>query len=258
MRYRLCGKSPASAAHAGFPHFRFCEDIAASVATHLRDPTAVPGILSDPFVVSTSVGEPIITRRVYRGCTVIACSHQKSADLVEVEIMDFDAIMGMDSLTAFCATVDCRAKAARFHFLGENSTCRIEGVKGAVKRFIGERFLQDVYWWDNMKKNIDAFVTQCPSCQQVNVEHQKPEGLIQTIEIPMRKWEAISMEFFMGLPCSHLKFASIWMIVDRLTKLSHFMPVGSTYTAKDYAKLYIKEIVRLHKVPISIISDCGA
>ncbi|XP_070057968.1 uncharacterized protein [Nicotiana tomentosiformis] len=79
----------------------------------------VPEILSDPFAVSTPFGESIIARRIYRGCTVTVCSRHTSTDLVELEMMDFDAIMGMDWLSACYATVDCRAKAARFHFPGE-------------------------------------------------------------------------------------------------------------------------------------------
>ncbi|XP_070050485.1 uncharacterized protein, partial [Nicotiana tomentosiformis] len=99
---------------------------------------------------------------------------------------------------------------------------------------------------------------QCPNCQQVKIEHQKPSGLIQNIEIPTWKWEVINMDFIIGLPRSYHKFDSIWVIVDRLTKSAHFLPVKTTYTAEDYAKLYIKEIVRLHGVPVSIISDRGA
>ena len=118
--------------------------------------------------------------------------------------------------------------------------------------------IKDMYWWNDMKKNIAEFVAQCTSCQQVKVEHQKPGGLMQTIEIPTWKWEAINMDFITGLPRSNRKFDSIWVIVDRLTKSAHFLPVRSTYTAEDYAKLYIKEIVRLHGVPVSIISDRGA
>ncbi|XP_070020278.1 uncharacterized protein [Nicotiana sylvestris] len=79
----------------------------------------VPEILSDHFAVSTPVGELIIARRVYRGCTIIVCGRQTSADLVELEMLDFDAIMGMDWLAACYAIVDCRAKTARFHFPGE-------------------------------------------------------------------------------------------------------------------------------------------
>ncbi|XP_070057278.1 uncharacterized protein [Nicotiana tomentosiformis] len=118
--------------------------------------------------------------------------------------------------------------------------------------------VKEQYWWDNMKKSIAEFVAQCPNCQQVKIEHQKPSGLIQNIEIPTWKWEVINMDFIIGLPRSYHKFDSIWVIVDRLTKSAHFLPVKTTYTAEDYAKLYIKEIVRLHGVPVSIISDRGA
>ena len=118
--------------------------------------------------------------------------------------------------------------------------------------------VKEQYWWDNMKKSIAEFVAQCPNCQQVKIEHQKPGGLLQNIEIPTWKWEVINMDFIIGLPRSYHKFDSIWVIVDRLTKSAHFLPVKTTYTAEDYAKLYIKEIVRLHGVPVSIISDRGA
>jgi len=92
----------------------------------------------------------------------------------------------------------------------------------------------------------------------VKVEHQKPAGLVQEIAIPLWKWEAINMDFITGLPRSRRKFDSIWVIVDRLTKSAHFLPVRATFSAEDYAGLYIREIVRLHGVPVSIISDRGA
>ncbi|XP_070036688.1 uncharacterized protein [Nicotiana tomentosiformis] len=79
----------------------------------------VPEILSDHFAVSTPIGELIIARRVYRGITVTVSSRQISADLVELEMLDFDAIMGMEWLAACYATIDCRVKTTRFHFLDE-------------------------------------------------------------------------------------------------------------------------------------------
>ncbi|XP_070036927.1 uncharacterized protein [Nicotiana tomentosiformis] len=106
--------------------------------------------------------------------------------------------------------------------------------------------VKEQYWWDNMTKSIAEFVAQCPNCQQVKIEHQKPSALIQNIEILTWKWEVINMDFIIGLPCSYHKFDSIWVIVDRLTKFAHFLPVKTTYRAEDYAKLYIKKIVRLH------------
>jgi len=92
----------------------------------------------------------------------------------------------------------------------------------------------------------------------VKVEHQRLGGLAQNIEIPMWKWEMINMDFVVGLPRTSCKFDSIWVIVDRLTKSTHFFPVKSTDTVEQYAQLYIKEIVRLHGTPVSIISDRGA
>ena len=108
-----------------------------------------------------------------------------------------------------------------------------------------------------MKKDIAEFVAQCPNCQQVKIERRKPGGLLQAIEIPTWKWEVINMDFITGLPRSRRKYDSIWVIVDSLTKSAHFLPVRTTYMAEDYAKLYLKEIVRLHGVPVSIISDRG-
>ncbi|KAH0641960.1 hypothetical protein KY290_033563 [Solanum tuberosum] len=117
---------------------------------------------------------------------------------------------------------------------------------------------KETYWLEDMKKNIAEFVAQCPNCQQVKVEHQKPGSYIQRIELPIWKWDMINMDFVTSLPHSFRKFDSIWVIVDRLTKSTHFFPVKTTYTVKEYVRLYIKEIVHLHGVPISIISDRGA
>ena len=71
------------------------------------------------------------------------------------------------------------------------------------------------------------------------------------------KWERIAMDFVVGLPKTLGKFDSIWVIVDRLTKSAHFIPVKVTYNAEKLAKLYISKVVRLHGVPLSIISDRG-
>ena len=108
-----------------------------------------------------------------------------------------------------------------------------------------------------MKRDIVDFVAQCPNCQQVKYEHQRPGGTLQRMLIAEWKWERIAMDFIVGLPKTLGKYDSIWVIVDRLTKSAHFIPVMVTYNAEKLAKLYISEIVRLHGVPLSIISDRG-
>uniref|UniRef100_A0A1S3WXM6 Tf2-1-like SH3-like domain-containing protein n=1 Tax=Nicotiana tabacum TaxID=4097 RepID=A0A1S3WXM6_TOBAC len=86
-------------------------------------------------------------------------------------------------------------------------------------------------------------VAQCPNCQQVKAEHQRPGGLTQCIELPLWKWDMINMDFITGLPRTPRRYDSIWVIIDRLTKSAHFLPVRTTYSAEDYAKLYIREIM---------------
>ncbi|WMV37480.1 hypothetical protein MTR67_030865 [Solanum verrucosum] len=120
------------------------------------------------------------------------------------------------------------------------------------------RDLKEVYWWNSMKKSVAEFVAKCPNCQQVKVEHQRPGSLAQNIELPEWKWEMINLDFITGLPRSHIQHDTIWVIVDRMTKSAHFLPVKTTHSAEDYARLYIQEAVRLHRVLVSIISDRGA
>ena len=108
-----------------------------------------------------------------------------------------------------------------------------------------------------MKRDIEEFVSKCPNCQQVKVEHQKPGGMTQEIDIPTWKWDVINMDFITGIPCTHRQNDSLWVIVDRMTQSSYFLAVKTTDSVEDYDKIYINEIVRLHGVPLSIISDKG-
>lgn len=143
----------------------------------------------------------------------------------------------------------------RREVMGETHYSRYSIHPGATNMY---RDINEVYWWDGMKRDIAEFVAQCPNFQQVKIEHQKPGGLLQAMEIPTWKCEVINMDFIVVLPRTQRKFDSIWVIVDRLTKSAHFLPVRTTYSAEHYARLYIKEIVRLHGVSVSIISDRGA
>ena len=88
-------------------------------------------------------------------------------------------------------------------------------------------------------------------------EHHRPAGEMQRFDIPAWKWEVINMDIVTGLPKSKGRCDSVWVIVDRLTKSAHFLPVQTTFTAEEYGKIYLKEIVRLRGVPLSIISDRG-
>ena len=111
------------------------------------------------------------------------------------------------------------------------------------------------YWWKGMKADVARFVVKCLTCQQVKAEHQKPAGKLQPLSIPEWKLDHVTMDFVAGLPKSVQGHEAIWVIVDRLTKSAHFLPVSMTDTLESLSRRYIREIVRLHGVPITIVSD---
>ncbi|GKE92525.1 putative reverse transcriptase domain-containing protein [Tanacetum coccineum] len=115
--------------------------------------------------------------------------------------------------------------------------------------------LKKLYWWPNMKAIIAEYVGKCLTCYRVKAECQKPSGLLVKSEIPIWKWERITMDFITKLPKTSNGYDIIWVIVDRLTKFAHFIPTRETDSMETLTRLYIKEIVSWHGVPISIISD---
>ncbi|XP_057459254.1 uncharacterized protein LOC130749915 [Actinidia eriantha] len=115
--------------------------------------------------------------------------------------------------------------------------------------------LRRQYWWKGMKRAVADFVSTCLTCQQVKAEHQRPAGLLQPLEIPEWKWEHITMDFVTALPRSQRQHDAVWVIVDRLTKSAHFLPIRMTDSVDVLGRLYVREIVKLHGVPVSIISD---
>ncbi|WVZ58375.1 hypothetical protein U9M48_008654 [Paspalum notatum var. saurae] len=118
--------------------------------------------------------------------------------------------------------------------------------------------LKERFWWYGMKRVVAEYVAVCDTSQRVKAEHQRPAGLLQPLKIPEWKWEEISMDFIVGLPRTQKGYNSIWVVVDRLTKVAHFIPVNTTYSGARLAELYISRIVCLHGVPKRIISDRGS
>ncbi|GJW36409.1 putative reverse transcriptase domain-containing protein [Tanacetum coccineum] len=115
--------------------------------------------------------------------------------------------------------------------------------------------LKKLYWWPNMKAIIVEYDGKCLTCSRVKAECQKPSRLLVQPEIPMWKWERITMDFITKLPKTSNGHDTIWVIIDRLTKSAHFIPTQETDSMETLTRLYIKEIVSRHGVPISIISD---
>nr|GFA01723.1 hypothetical protein [Tanacetum cinerariifolium] len=113
--------------------------------------------------------------------------------------------------------------------------------------------LKKLYWWPYMKADIATYVRKCLTCAKVKAKHQRPSGLLQQPEIPVWKWERITMDFITKLPRTQFRYDSIWVIVDRLTKSAHFIPVNEKFKTKKLARLYLKEIVCKHRNSHTII-----
>jgi hypothetical protein len=118
--------------------------------------------------------------------------------------------------------------------------------------------LKQKYWWYGLKRDVAAHVAKCDVCQRVKAEHQRPAGLLHPLKIPEWKWEEIGMDFIVGLPRTPAGYHSIWVIVDRLTKVAHFIPARTNYMGAKLAELYMTQIVCLHGVPKKIMSDRGS
>ncbi|GJR44963.1 putative reverse transcriptase domain-containing protein [Tanacetum coccineum] len=102
--------------------------------------------------------------------------------------------------------------------------------------------MKKLYWWPNMKADIAAYVSKCLTCLRVKAEHQKPSGLLVQHGIPQWKWDNITMDFVTKLPRTQSGNDTIWVIVDRLTKSAHFLPMRETDPMDRLARLYLKEV----------------
>nr|GFA00548.1 putative reverse transcriptase domain-containing protein [Tanacetum cinerariifolium] len=121
-----------------------------------------------------------------------------------------------------------------------------------------DKMYQDIkklYWWPNMKADIATYVSKCLTCTKVKAEHQGPSGLLVQPKIPEWKWDNITMDFDMKLPKMSQGYDTIWVIVDRLTKSAIFTPIRETGSMDKLTKIYLKEVVTRHGIPVSIISD---
>ncbi|GKD06743.1 putative reverse transcriptase domain-containing protein, partial [Tanacetum coccineum] len=115
--------------------------------------------------------------------------------------------------------------------------------------------MKKLYWWPNMKADIATYVSKCLTYSKVKAEHQRSSGLLVQPEIPQWKWDNITMDFVMKLPKSSQGYDTIWVIVDRLTKSAIFLPMRETDPMKKLARMYLKEVVTRHGIPVSIICD---
>lgn len=114
--------------------------------------------------------------------------------------------------------------------------------------------VKKLFAWTGLKSAVDEFVRQCQVCQQSKHEHTRPAGKLQPLPVPAGPWQDISMDFIDGLPKSD-GYDSIMVVVDRLTKFAHFVPLKHPYSATQIASALWDNVIKLHGIPLTIVSD---
>lgn len=139
----------------------------------------------------------------------------------------------------------------RSRLMYEYHSTPIGGHTGSLRTFV--RMSQQFYW-QGMRRDIKDFVKNCMICQQAKSNHTHPNGLLQPLPIPQQIWEELSMDFTVGLPLSR-GYSVIFVVVDRLSKFGYFIPLKAAFSSVTVAEAFINNVVKLHGVPKSIISD---
>jgi hypothetical protein len=114
------------------------------------------------------------------------------------------------------------------------------------------------YYWPRMKKEIVDFIAKCLECQKVKVAHRHPTSFLQPLPIPEWKWEVVTMDFITKMPRTSKQHDSIMVVVDKLTKVAHFIPVKLTHKETNIVDIYMREMARLHGIPKTIVLNRDA
>jgi hypothetical protein len=106
-----------------------------------------------------------------------------------------------------------------------------------------------------MKKDVVDYIARCMECQKVEAEHRHPVGLLHPLPIPEKKWEVITIDFITKLPRTARQHDSIMVVVEKLTKPAHFVPIKTRHTTVNIVEVYMRDIARFHGIPTTIVSD---
>jgi hypothetical protein len=180
-----------------------------------------------------------IKRRMQEGDPKVACFHE-----------DVEGTLWFKEIL-----VVHKKEALKKKILDEAHTSRYSIHHGSTKMYHG---LRQQFWWTGMKCEAARYISECDTCRKVKVDYMKPRWFLQPLSIPELMWGDISMDFIVGLTLMACKFDSIWVIVDRLSKSAHFIPIHTRYDAQRYVEIYIALMLCLHGVLKTIIFDQGS
>jgi len=141
----------------------------------------------------------------------------------------------------------------QLRLIQEHHDTPLAGHPGRSKTF---DLLSRQYYWKTMRRQVDQYVRNCAECQRSRRSRHASFGVLRPLPVPEKPWEDISMDFVTELP-EYEGYDAIWVVVDRLSKMRHFVPCHTTINARGLAEIFLKEVVRLHGLPKTIISDRG-
>ena len=130
----------------------------------------------------------------------------------------------------------------------------VGGLSGHFSRNKTIAAIEQQLYWPSLKRDVGNFVAQCQTCVRAKMTKQS-SGLYSPLQVPERPWDDVSMDFVLGLPRTARRHDSIMVVVDRFSKMAHFVPCSKTTDASKVAALFFRDIVMLHGLPLSIVTD---
>ncbi|KAJ9522021.1 hypothetical protein QJQ45_005072 [Haematococcus lacustris] len=143
----------------------------------------------------------------------------------------------------------------REHILHEMHDAAYAGHVGMTKTL--ERVTR-VFWWNTVRADVRDYVGTCDACQRDKSSNSKPGGLLRPLTVPGYRWEHVSMDLVTKLPAGTHGYDAICVIVDRLSKMVHFVPCKESMNAMTFARLFINNVFKLHGLPAEVLTDRGA
>ncbi|CAI7858988.1 unnamed protein product [Closterium sp. NIES-54] len=125
------------------------------------------------------------------------------------------------------------------------------GHFGSNKTLAG---IAKVYYWPHMANDVQKFVTSCDTCQRMKSSKQKKAGILQPLPVPEQPWQVVSLDFITGLPPTNAGHDAILVVIDKFSKMGHFIPTHTTAQTEETAQLFLKHIISQHGIPTTLIS----
>jgi hypothetical protein len=142
----------------------------------------------------------------------------------------------------------------RIRILRDHHDSQVAGHPGRARTL---QLVSRSFYWPHQRKYVNRYVDHCDTCKRIKPIRHAPFGLLKPLTPPHRPWDSISMDFITGLPTAE-GCNALWVVVDRLTKMAHFVACNDTMKPEDLAASFVTHIIRPHGIPADIISDRGS